>query len=151
MSAHDSVVTTGEHVYDRVRTKLLGSPCKIKALGALIMPYGVRQLAAAHALAADQACSAVTPFARGLYDTAVNVKPFDEASTGVRAGAYLAYSVVVDEVAEEAFSPGAAPITLIDGEKLIDLLLEHGIGVRKRTIELLEVDAEAFTALELAD
>jgi restriction system protein len=52
---------------------------------------------------------------------------------------------------EAAFATGAAPITLIDGEKLIDLLLEHGIGVRKRTIELLEVDAEAFTALEPAD
>ncbi len=52
---------------------------------------------------------------------------------------------------EAAFATGAAPITLIDGEKLIDLLLEHGIGVRKRTIELLEVDAEAFTTIEPAD
>jgi restriction system protein len=45
---------------------------------------------------------------------------------------------------EAAFERGAAPITLIDGEKLIDLLIEHGIGVRKRTIEVLEVDAESF-------
>ena len=45
---------------------------------------------------------------------------------------------------EAAFATGAAPITLIDGDKLIDLLIEHGIGVRKRTIELLEVDAEAL-------
>ena len=45
-----------------------------------------------------------------------------------------------------AFATGAAPITLIDGEKLIDLLIEHGIGVRKRTVELLGVDAEAFAA-----
>ncbi len=45
---------------------------------------------------------------------------------------------------EAAFATGAAPITLIDGEKLIDLLIEHGIGVRKRTIEMLEVDTTAF-------
>ena len=43
-----------------------------------------------------------------------------------------------------AFATGTAPITLIDGDKLIDLLIEHGIGVHKRTIELLEVDTEAF-------
>ena len=48
---------------------------------------------------------------------------------------------------EAAFATGAAPITLVDGDKLIDLLVEHGIGVRKRTIELLEVDAEAIATI----
>lgn len=47
---------------------------------------------------------------------------------------------------EAAFATGAAPITLIDGDKLIDMLIEHGIGVRKRTIEMLEVDPSAFSA-----
>ena len=51
---------------------------------------------------------------------------------------------------DAAFATGAAPITLIDGEKLVDLLIEHGIGVRKRPIELLEVDAEAFAPDEKA-
>ena len=46
---------------------------------------------------------------------------------------------------EAAFARGAAPITLIHGEMLIDLLIEHGVGVKKRTIELLEVDTETFT------
>lgn len=46
---------------------------------------------------------------------------------------------------EAAFATGAAPITLIDGDKLINLLIEYGIGVHKRTIELLEVDSEAIT------
>ena len=49
---------------------------------------------------------------------------------------------------EAAFATGAAPITLIDGDKLIDMLIEHGIGVRKRTIEMLEVDPSAFAAVE---
>ena len=39
-----------------------------------------------------------------------------------------------------AFAQGAAPITLIDGEKLIDMLIEHGIGVRKRMIPVLSID-----------
>lgn len=47
-----------------------------------------------------------------------------------------------------AFEGGAAPITLIDGAKLIDLLIEHGIGVCKRTLEVLAVDPDAFTDLE---
>lgn len=49
---------------------------------------------------------------------------------------------------EAAFEAGAAPITLIDGDKLINLLIEYGIGVRKRTIEMLEVDATAFAGGE---
>jgi restriction endonuclease Mrr len=49
---------------------------------------------------------------------------------------------------EAAFARGTAPITLIDGEKLLDLLIEHGIGVRKRPLEILAVDADAFTDLE---
>jgi restriction system protein len=43
-----------------------------------------------------------------------------------------------------AFEWGAAPITLIDGEKLIDLLAAHEIGVKKRKIEVWELDASAF-------
>lgn len=49
---------------------------------------------------------------------------------------------------EAAFESGAAPITLIDGDKLIDLLIEHNIGVHKRTLEVLAVDPDAFTDLE---
>lgn len=43
----------------------------------------------------------------------------------------------------------AAPITLIDEDKLIDLLLEHGIGVRKRPVMPLEVDSSDSQASEL--
>ena len=49
---------------------------------------------------------------------------------------------------EAAFADGVAPITLVDGDKLVDLLIEHGIGVKKRTIELLDLDAGAITAIE---
>ena len=46
-----------------------------------------------------------------------------------------------------AFEQGAAPITLVDGEKLVDLLIKHEIGVKKRRLEILELDQEAFADL----
>jgi restriction system protein len=33
-----------------------------------------------------------------------------------------------------------APITLIDGDRLTDLLIEQGIGVRRETVEVLRFD-----------
>jgi restriction system protein len=39
-----------------------------------------------------------------------------------------------------AFESGAAPITLIDGDKLLDLLIEYGIGVTKKSVEYIEFD-----------
>lgn len=43
-----------------------------------------------------------------------------------------------------AFEPGAAPITLIDGDALVALLMEHNIGVRRREITLWELDTAAL-------
>ena len=52
---------------------------------------------------------------------------------------------------DAAFEPGAPPITLIDGQRLIDLMLEHDIGVHKRRVELLEVEPSAFSGPEDED
>ena len=41
---------------------------------------------------------------------------------------------------DAALFPGAAPISLINGEKLLDLLIEHEIGIQKRTVALHELD-----------
>ena len=49
---------------------------------------------------------------------------------------------------DAAFELGAAPITLIDGEKLVELLIDHDIGVRRKRIEVWELDMEAFAAGE---
>jgi restriction system protein len=43
-----------------------------------------------------------------------------------------------------AFESGAAPITLINGEKLIDLLIKNEIGIKKREVEIWDVDLDAF-------
>jgi restriction system protein len=45
-----------------------------------------------------------------------------------------------------AFEPGAAPITLMDGETLVDSLMAHSIGVRKREIVLWELDPSGLAA-----
>jgi restriction system protein len=46
---------------------------------------------------------------------------------------------------DAAFEPGVAPITFIDGEKLLDPLIDKGIGVRTKTVALLEVAPEEIT------
>ena len=44
-----------------------------------------------------------------------------------------------------AFESGAPPITLIDGDRLIELLIKHDIGVHKRSEQLLEFEPSHFT------
>ena len=51
-------------------------------------------------------------------------------------------------VEEAAFERGAAPITLIDGDKLLDLLIEYEIGVTKRQVEYWEFAAEKLVQFE---
>jgi restriction system protein len=46
---------------------------------------------------------------------------------------------------DAALERGAAPIKLINGQKLLDLLIENGLGVHKKTIEVWELDEQAFT------
>jgi restriction system protein len=52
--------------------------------------------------------------------------------------------------AEAALYPGAAPITLIDGDRLIELLIEHEIAVTRREAYLTDIDEDYFTPLEEA-
>ena len=63
-------------------------------------------------------------------------------------GTIVATSTFAKGAIEAAFAPGVAPITLIDGDTLIDMLIEHGIGVRKRKIEILSVDPDGLSAVE---
>lgn len=47
---------------------------------------------------------------------------------------------------EVATYQGAAPLTLIDGDRLIDLMVEHGVGIAKEAVDVLEL-----TDLESSD
>lgn len=49
---------------------------------------------------------------------------------------------------EAALFPGAAPITLINGDKLIELLLKHEVGVKKKPQTLIEIDDSVFAATD---
>ena len=49
---------------------------------------------------------------------------------------------------EAALYPGAAPITLINGDKLIELLLKHEVGVKKKPQALIEIDESIFAAVD---
>lgn len=46
---------------------------------------------------------------------------------------------------DAAVFSGAAPITLINGKKLVELLFEHEIGITKQEITLYRVDEEFFS------
>ncbi len=50
---------------------------------------------------------------------------------------------------EAAFERGAAPITLIDGERLLDLLMKHQIGVTKKPADYFEFDPAKLAQFEL--
>ena len=63
-------------------------------------------------------------------------------------GTIIATSRFSKGTEEAAFTGDAAPITVIDGDKRIDLLIEHGIAVHKRTLEVLTVDPDTFADLE---
>lgn len=63
-------------------------------------------------------------------------------------GTIVATSRFAKGAVEAAFAQGAAPITLIDGDRLIDLLIAHGIGVRTRTVEVLTFDPEGLSPHE---
>ena len=67
--------------------------------------------------------------------------------TAVRA-TIIATAPFSKGTSEVAFATGAAPITLSEGDKLIDLLIEHGIGVKKNKLEVLSLNADAFADLE---
>lgn len=49
---------------------------------------------------------------------------------------------------QAAFERGAAPITLIDGDKLVDLLIEHRIGMTRQSVEYVEFDASKLAAFD---
>lgn len=48
------------------------------------------------------------------------------------------------EAKAEASRPGAPLIDLIDGEQLCDLLKEHGLGVKTKQVEVVEIEASFF-------
>jgi restriction system protein len=64
-------------------------------------------------------------------------------------GLLITTGTFTSDAKKEATRDGAPPIDLIDGERLCDLLKEHGLGVRTmlRQVEEVEVDGDFFATL----
>lgn len=81
---------------------------------------------------------------RPILDQLRGASPYHKALRGtiITLGTFSAGCI------DAALFAGAAPIGLIDGEKLLDLLIKYDIGVKKRPIVLYELDEEYFTVDE---
>lgn len=67
---------------------------------------------------------------------------------GAIRGTLVTFGTFSKGCKEAALFPGAAPITLIDGEKLLELLIENKIGVQVTRIPLWEMSEAFFSAEE---
>jgi restriction system protein len=64
---------------------------------------------------------------------------------GAIRGTLITLGKFAKGVEDSALFPGAAPITLIDGERLVEMVEKHQVGLRRKPAYLLEID-EAFFA-----
>ena len=63
-------------------------------------------------------------------------------------GAIITLSDFSEGCTEAALFPGAAPVTLINDSKLVEMLEEHEIGIKNRHVDLLEIDKDFFEVIE---
>ncbi|HPZ22848.1 MAG TPA: restriction endonuclease [Bacillota bacterium] len=69
-----------------------------------------------------------------------------------RFGAFRGTIITLSDFAkgakESALEKGAAPITLINGDMLMDLMIEHEVGVKKQEVSYFVIDENFFDELE---
>ena len=61
-------------------------------------------------------------------------------------GIFITTSDFSDEAKQVSSVPGAVPIVLINGDKIVDIMLEKGLGVRQEPLTLNRIDEEFFAA-----
>ena len=61
-------------------------------------------------------------------------------TVGVRQGVIITTSDFGKGARDEAEQPGGAPVALVNGEQLTDLLIEHGVGVSRTAHEVLTLE-----------
>jgi restriction system protein len=81
-----------------------------------------------------------SPIGRPVLDQLRGALPYHEAIRGT----IIALGGFTSGCEKGALHTGAAPITLIDGDRLIDLLIEHEIGIQKKPAVMYEVDERYF-------
>lgn len=67
---------------------------------------------------------------------------------GADMGSIITTGGFTKQAKEIAIVPSGTPITLIDGEKLLDLLIENNIGIRKSQVEKWEFNEEQLREFE---
>jgi restriction system protein len=79
---------------------------------------------------------------------AKDVRDFRGAMSGrTDKGLFITTGRFTSDARREATRDGAPPIDLLDGEQLCDLLKNLKIGVITKTVEEIEIQAEAFKAI----
>lgn len=69
------------------------------------------------------------------------IREFQGALGPFDRGIFITTSVFTQQAEEQATAPGYKPIDLIDGERLVELLMDYRIGIKEVTV----VDYEFFT------
>lgn len=59
-------------------------------------------------------------------------------------GIFLTTSTFTNEASKASIKPGAVPIILIDGEKMVELMKQQGIGVSKKPLYYIDIDEHFF-------
>lgn len=62
------------------------------------------------------------------------IREFQGALGPFDRGIFMTTSVFTQQAEEQASSPGYKPIDLIDGERLIELLQEYDLGIKRVTL-----------------
>jgi len=56
-----------------------------------------------------------------------------------------------DDAKQVSSVPGAVPIYLINGDRIVDIMLEKGLGVRQEPLTVTRIDEEFFAAFGTAE
>ena len=69
----------------------------------------------------------------------------------VDQGIFITTSDFSDEAKRVSTVPGAVPIVLMNGDKVVDIMLEKGLGVRQEPLTVTGIDEEFFAAFGSAE
>lgn len=64
-------------------------------------------------------------------------------------GLVITTSTFLKSAKEESIAPNKMPVSLIDGNKLVELLVKYKIGVSTKSVEILDVDEEYFLNIDV--
>lgn len=88
--------------------------------------------------------------AKNWRNNSVGSRPVREFRGSVhrfQVGIYVTTSSFTAAAIEEAEDPGPPKIVLIDGDKLVDIMLENGLGVRTVPVTRHEVAEDFFASI----